>query len=51
VQRWCSRDSIDDWNFLGIGGTLEEVARTYAPHLGTESFFELTALTAPEPTA
>jgi hypothetical protein len=51
VQRWCYSDSIDDWIFLGIGGTLEEVARTYATHLGRESFFELTALTAPEPTA
>jgi hypothetical protein len=51
VQRWCYRGSIDDWTFLGIGGTLEDLARTYATHLGRESFFELTALSAPEPMA
>lgn len=51
VQRWCYQDSINEWIFLGIGGTLEDVARTYAAHLGRESFFELTARFASEPMA
>ena len=50
AQRWCYRDSIDDWIFLATGETLEDLARKYATHLGGESFFELTALSGSEPT-
>ena len=42
AQRWCFRGSIDRWIFLGGPAALPELVRKYAPHLGRESFFDLT---------
>lgn len=42
VQRWCFRGGIDDWiPMLGGRGPLPDVVRTYAQHLGKESFYDL----------
>ena len=41
VDRWCYLGSIDGWVSLAEGEPLENVAQTYSPHLGQESFFEL----------
>lgn len=42
VERWCYLGSIDRWMPLLRSGPLEELADEYLPHLGEESFFELT---------
>jgi hypothetical protein len=44
VQRWCFRGSIDDWLDLSsrrCEGKLPDLVKTYGPHIGKESFFEL----------
>jgi hypothetical protein len=41
VERWCFRGSIDDWIHVGRSRSLKELVKTYAKHLGQESFFEL----------
>lgn len=41
AERWCYRGSIDGWFPLRGHGPLEAIARSYLPHLGQESFFEL----------
>ncbi len=44
VQRWCFRGSIDSWIDLwmsGSEGNLSDLIKTYCPHIGKESFFEL----------
>lgn len=41
VQRWCYRGSIDRWMYLAGGAPLEQHARTFLPHLASESFFDL----------
>lgn len=41
AERWCYRGSIDGWFPLRGHKSLEKVARSYLPHLGEESFFEL----------
>ena len=41
LERWCFRGSIDDWIWVGRPAPLADLVRQYAPHLGTESFFEL----------
>lgn len=41
VQRWCYRGSIDRWIYLAGGAPLEQHARTFLPHLASESFFDL----------
>lgn len=40
AERWCFLGSIDTWHYLG-NGTLEDMIRVYAPHIGAESFFDL----------
>lgn len=40
IERWCFRSSVNGWYGLG-GGQLEPLLRTYLPHLGDDSFFEL----------
>lgn len=46
VQRFCFRGAIDDWIFLGGPDDLSTLVQTYAPHLGRDSFFELSAFSA-----
>jgi hypothetical protein len=44
VQRWCFRGSIDRWIDLykaGGRGTLADLVKEFAPHIGQESFFDL----------
>jgi hypothetical protein len=44
VQRWCFRGSIDDWIDLwmsGGHGKLADLVKTFLPHIGHESSFEL----------
>ncbi len=44
VQRWCFRGSIDQWIDLWESrseGTLADLVKTFSPHIGKESFFEL----------
>jgi len=45
VQRWCFRGSIDGWIDLylsgGGRGTLRDLVKTFCPHIGQESFFDL----------
>jgi hypothetical protein len=40
VQRWCFRGSIDLW-MSGSEGKLSDLVKTFCPHIGRESFFEL----------
>jgi hypothetical protein len=40
-QRYCFRGSIDDWIGIGLPDTLSHVVKTYVPHLGKASYFEL----------
>ncbi len=40
AQRYCFRGSIDDWIDIDHG-KLEKLVKTYVPHLGNESYFEL----------
>ena len=41
AERFCFLGSIDDWIYLGGPDPLEKLVRTYVPHLGQESFYEL----------
>lgn len=41
AERWCYLGSIDGWFPLRGHSSLETIARSYLPHLGQESFFEL----------
>jgi hypothetical protein len=41
AERWCFRGSIDDWIEPGGPKPLDALLKTYVPHLGQESFFEL----------
>lgn len=43
IERWCFRGSVDRWIHLDNGIPLEDLAKTYLPHLGHESFYELMA--------
>ncbi len=40
IERWCFRSSVNGWYGLG-GGELKPLLRTYVPHLGDDSFFEM----------
>ena len=40
-ERYCFLGSIDDWIFIGGSEPLADLVRTFMPHLGAESFFEL----------
>jgi hypothetical protein len=42
VERWCFLGSIDDWFPLKESGDLATMVKKFAPHLGEESFYELT---------
>lgn len=42
VQRWCFRDSVDDWLWIGSPAPLPDLVRQYGRHLGKESFYDLT---------
>jgi hypothetical protein len=42
VERWCFLGSIDDWFPLKGSGDLATMLKKFAPHLGEESFYELT---------
>jgi hypothetical protein len=44
VQRWCFRGSIDRWIDLYDSpseGNLPDLVKSFCPHIGQESFFEL----------
>jgi hypothetical protein len=41
VERWCFLGAIDDWISLDHSTNLSELVKTYAVHLGKESFFDL----------
>lgn len=41
LERWCYLGSIDHWIHLNHGQPLERLAKSYLPHVGNESFFEL----------
>lgn len=41
AERWCFRGRIDNWIPIGERGPLDQQVRTYARHLGQESYFEL----------
>ncbi len=41
ARRYCFLGSIDDWIFIGEVGVLSKLVKTYVPHLGEESYFEL----------
>lgn len=42
AERWCFRSQIDGWLPISPPNrSLEQLARTFLPHLGQESFFEL----------
>jgi hypothetical protein len=41
VERWCFRESIDNWIPLHHAGPLDEVVAKSANHLDQESFYEL----------
>lgn len=41
VERWCFLGAIDDWISLDHSTNLSELVKTYAVHLGKESFCEL----------
>ncbi|HEV7222659.1 MAG TPA: hypothetical protein VGN42_08160 [Pirellulales bacterium] len=41
LDRWCYLGSIDSWIPLDSGKPLELLANHSLPHLGRESFFEL----------
>lgn len=42
VERWCFRGSVDDWIRLDSDYDLQALVKKYVPHLGQESFYELT---------
>lgn len=41
TERYCSRGSIDRWINVGALGFLPDLAKTYVPHVGQDSYFEL----------
>ena len=42
IERWCDRGSIDDWISLSSRDRpLDELAATYFPHLGHDTYFDL----------
>jgi len=41
VERWCFRGSVDDWIELDDGTDLKKLVKTYVPHLGQDSFYDL----------
>ena len=41
TERYCFLGSIDDWITIGSKGELPRLVKTYVPHLGEESFYEL----------
>ncbi len=41
AERMCYRSSVDGWLSLNDTGTLRELVRQYLPHLGRDSFYEL----------
>ena len=41
TQRYCYRDSIDDWSDIGKLGKLPTLVKKYVKHIDKESFFEL----------
>ena len=42
VSRWVFFGSIDNWSYPLASGDLATLTKQYAPHIGQESFFELT---------
>jgi hypothetical protein len=42
AQRYCFRGSVDDWIDLAGPGNLDALCRKFTPHLGQDSFYELT---------
>jgi hypothetical protein len=52
VQRWCFRGSVDRWIDLWESrseGKLADLVKTFCPHIGKDSFFELIAGRTPWP--
>ncbi|SCA62384.1 Uncharacterized protein SCG7086_AA_00100 [Chlamydiales bacterium SCGC AG-110-P3] len=41
TERWCCRGSIDDWIDLPNSGSLKSVCEALVPHIGQESFYDL----------
>ena len=41
TERYCYLGSIDDWIDIGHEDSLDVLVKTYLPHLGQESFFDL----------
>ena len=41
TERYCFLGSIDDWITIGSKDELPRLVKTYVPHLGEESFYEL----------
>ena len=41
AERMCYLGSIDDWIAIAFGKSIEELARTLIPALGSDAFFEL----------
>jgi hypothetical protein len=41
AERWCFLGAIDDWILLSKALPLPQLIKTFVPHLGQESFFEL----------
>lgn len=41
TERYCYLGSIDDWIDIGHVDSLDVLVKTYLPHLGQESFFDL----------
>jgi hypothetical protein len=41
TQRFCFLGSIDDWIYIGLPNTLENLVEKYVKHLGHNSFYEL----------
>lgn len=41
VERWCFRGSVDDWVCLDRDRDLKALVTKYTPHLGQDSFYEL----------
>jgi len=42
VERWCFLGSLDDWFPLAGSGDLSAMVAKYVPHLGQDSYYELT---------
>lgn len=41
TQRFCFLGSIDDWIYIGLPDTLQNLVEKYVKHLGHNSFYEL----------